>query len=413
MSIPEPGSRKVLAYRLVFLMGIVSLVGDIVYEGGRSVTGPFMLVLGASAFMVALVSGLGEFIGYGLRLLSGLAADKTGNYWTFTILGYLMIGAIPLLVFAGSWQVAAILIIAERIGKGLRSPARDAILSHAAKDVGRGWGFGIAEALDQTGAIIGPLVFTLSLVASGGYREGFALLAIPFVLLVVALFIAWKNVPDPTSLESEPGTGRDTPAIREGRLPRVFLPYGVFTFLTMLGFAVFPLIAYHYKAFGIVPDAQIPVFYAIAMAVDGIVALIIGKLYDRKGMLALLAVPLASILVPLFAFSDGYGAALAGAVLWGAVMGMQETILRAAIADFTSIRKRGFAYGIFNTLYGAGWFIGSLILGYLYEISIPYVVAFMILAQLAALPALWQVKRALDAADTGLGGGGGSGQAPG
>lgn len=392
-------------------MGIVSLVGDIVYEGGRSVTGPFMLVLGASAFTVALVSGLGEFIGYGLRLVSGFAADRTGNYWTFTIIGYLMIGAIPLLVFAGSWQVAALLIIAERIGKGLRSPARDAILSHAAKDVGRGWGFGIAEALDQIGAIIGPLVFTLSLVASGGYRDGFALLAVPFVLLVFALVIAWKNVPDPTRLESDPGAAKDTPALQKERLPRILLPYGIFTFLTMAGFAVFPLIAFHYKAFNIVPDAQIPVFYAIAMAVDGIVALAIGKLYDKKGLLSLLAVPVVSIAVPLFAFSTGYYAALLGAVLWGAVMGMQETILRAAIADFTSIRKRGFAYGIFNTLYGAGWFIGSLVLGFLYEVNIMYVVAFMILAQLAALPALWQVKRALDAPDTG-GGSGGNGTSP-
>jgi MFS family permease len=393
MQLLSDPSGKALAYRLIIILGIVSLLGDIVYEGARAVTGPFMLMLGASAFTVALVAGLGEFLGYAVRLVSGYFADRTRGYWGFATAGYLMIGAIPLLVFVGSWELAAVLVLIERIGKGIRSPAKDAILSHATKEVGRGWGFGIHEALDQMGAVAGPLVFTLSVAATGAYRGGFALLVIPFLLLIVMLASAWKNVPDPVALEStavaSPGTGEVT------RLPRVFLPYGIFTFLTMAGFAVFPLIAFHYKALGVVPDAEIPVFYAIAMAVDGVVALLIGRAYDRVGLLALVTVPAVSILIPLFAFSPAYFPALLGAVLWGASMGIQETILRAAIADFTSIGKRGIAYGIFNTVYGAGWFTGSVVTGLLYETNIGYVVWFMVLMQLAALPALWWVKRGI------------------
>jgi MFS-type transporter involved in bile tolerance (Atg22 family) len=172
----------------------------------------------------------------------------------------------------------------------------------------------------------------------------------------------------------------------------------------MAGFSVFPLIAFHYKALGIVPDAEIPVFYAVAMAVDGLVALGIGKAYDRAGLPALVFIPVISIFIPFLAFSAGYYAALAGAVLWGAVMGMQETIMRAAVADFTAAGKRGAAYGIFNTVYGAGWFTGSVILGILYEVEITYMIAFMVLMQLASLPVfLWMKKRAVG--ETGATGG--------
>ncbi|HPX73360.1 MAG TPA: MFS transporter, partial [Methanoregulaceae archaeon] len=161
--IPAGTLNRSTALRLILILGIVSLFGDIIYEGSRSVTGPYLLLLGASALTVAFVAGFGEFIGYAARLISGYLSDRTGDYWTFTIVGYLMIGAIPLLVFVQAWEAAAVLILIERLGKGIRSPAKDTILSHAAHQVGRGWGFGIHEALDQVGAIIGPLVFAVSL----------------------------------------------------------------------------------------------------------------------------------------------------------------------------------------------------------------------------------------------------------
>jgi len=385
----EEPSRTARAYRLIILFGIVAMLGDVVYEGGRSVAGPFLFTLGASAFTVAFVAGFGEFAGYAIRIATGYLADKSRQYWAFVIAGYLMIGAIPLLVFAGSWEIAALLLIAERIGKAFRSPSKDAILSHATAAVGRGWGFGLHEALDQIGAVAGPMLFVLALAAGGGYRGGFGLLAIPFALLLVALLLAWRSMPDPAAFEPPAGSGtggqKGTGSRRQLRL------YAAFTALTMAGFVVFPLLAFHFKALSIVPDAEIPAFYAIAMAVDAVVALVAGRAYDRYGLPVLGAVPLVGLAIPLIVFSPFYSAALAGAVLWGASMGMQETVLRAAVADFTPPGGRGFAYGVFNAIYGGAWFAGSLVIGALYEFNLTYAAAFMVLMQCAALPVFWLV----------------------
>jgi MFS family permease len=179
-----------LAYQFIMMMGVVSLFGDITYEGARSVTGPFLYTLGASAATVGLVAGLGEFLGYALRLVSGHWADRTGRYWLFAFIGYGLIFAIPLLALAGVWQVAALFIIAERMGKAIRAPSRDAILSYATSHVGRGWGFGIHEAFDQIGAVIGPIVLSTVLIAHGGYHKGFALLAIPALATLAMLALA-------------------------------------------------------------------------------------------------------------------------------------------------------------------------------------------------------------------------------
>jgi MFS family permease len=387
-----PALDRSLALRLILLLGIVSLFGDIIYEGSRSITGPYLLLLGASAFTVAIVAGFGEFLGYAARLVSGYVADRTGDYWTFTVLGYLMIGAIPLLVFARAWEAAAILILIERLGKGIRSPPKDTILSHAAHQVGRGWGFGLHEALDQVGAVIGPLVFAVSLAVSGGYQTGFAVLAIPFVLLVVTLFYARWRTPDPAAFEEGQGI---QPAPDQSRYSRILVPYGTFTTLSMAGFVVFPLMAYHFSAASVVPDAHIPIFYAIAMAVDAIVALVMGRIYDRTGLSVLVVIPLVNIPVTALAFAGSYYGALAGAVLWGISMGGQETVLRAALADLTSIKKRGTAYGIFNTLYGGAWFAGSIVLGILYELNIHALIAYTVTMQVAALGAFFWLRKAV------------------
>lgn len=379
--------RRKRAYRLVLLFGIVAALGDVVYEGGRSVAGPFLFVLGASAFTVAFVAGFGELLGYAIRIASGYLADRSKQYWAFVFAGYLLIGAIPLLVLAGSWEIAAVLLIAERIGKAVRSPAKDAILSHATTSIGRGWGFGLHEAMDQIGAVAGPLLFVGALAAGGGYPGGFALLAVPFVLLVIALVAAWRSMPDPLRVE---GDFRKTEAAGGAADDRRRLRlYAVFTAVTMAGFIVFPLLAYHYKTLAILTDAEIPVFYAIAMGVDAIVALAVGRAYDRYGIRVLFLVPVIGFLIPIVAFSPVFAAAMAGAVLWGASMGMQETVLRAAVADFTPAGGRGFAYGVFNTIYGGAWFAGSLALGVLYTVGPQYAAGFMVLMQVISLPVLW------------------------
>jgi MFS family permease len=383
---------KKTALQFIFIMGIVSLLGDIAYQGARSVTGPYLAVLGASAGVVGLVSGMGEFIGYALRIVSGYLSDRTRQYWPVTIVGYSLLCSIPLLAFAGCWQTAAILIILERMGKGIRAPARDTIISYAAKDVGRGFGFGIHKAMDQVGAVIGPLIFSAVYIFDGGYRNGFIILWIPALLCVATLLLARARVPSPEKFESS-GKTTGQPIQNKGRLPKIFWFYALFGFLSVAGFVNFQIISYHFKVQSIVSDVQIPIFYAIAMGTDGLVALIIGKTYDKIGIISLITVPLLTFIIPLLAFSHSYHFAIIGALLWGAVMGIHETIFRAAIADLTTIEHRGFAYGIFNTVYGAAFFLGSTVMGLLYDFSINYLIVFVALMEIMALVVFLRFKK--------------------
>jgi len=376
----------------IILLGIVSLFGDVTYEGARSVAGPYLATLGASASVVGLVAGIGEFAGYALRLASGYLADRTKAYWLLTFIGYGLLLSIPLLAFAGYWQLAALLIILERMGKAIRSPARDTMLSYATKEVGRGWGFAVHEALDQIGAIIGPVVFSLVFLFHGGYREGFTLLWIPALLTLVVLAIARKKVPLPEELEAREETGKEN---GERKLPRVFWFYTAFTLVSVAGFANFQLISYHLKVQAIVPDAQIPIIYAIAMGIDALAALLIGKTYDKTGLMSLLTVPLLTLPIPFLVFSHSYSLVLIGMALWGVVMGIQETIMRAAIADLAPVERRGFAYGIFNTAYGAGLFLGAALMGQLYELSINYLILFAVVMELISIPLFFLVRRAV------------------
>jgi len=383
-------------YFIILFFGIISLCGDIIYEGARSVTGPYLYMLGGSAFIVGFVAGFGEFLGYGLRLISGYLADASKNYWAPTILGYGLLIAVPFLALAGSWELAAVLYIIERVGKGIRSPAKDAILSHVTSGIGRGWGFGIHEALDQVGAVTGPLIFTVVFLYTSDFRSGFALLLIPFVLMMVILILTRRKVPHPSLFEEKQQRMPDNPSNHTPSF-RALIPYCIFTAFTMLGFAAFPLIAYHFTVTGVVPEAQIPLFYAIAMGMDGVVALVVGKAYDRHGLILLITLPFIGIIIPFAAFFGGYLSALIAVFLWGTVMGIQETILRAAIADYTHISKRGMAYGIFNTVYGMiSWFAGSLCIGWVYGISIPLLIGFLVVMQLLACGSFVYIKKSPD-----------------
>ncbi len=367
-------------------MGTVSLFGDITYEGARSITGPYLAVLGAGAAVVGVVSGLGDFLGYALRLASGYIADRTRAYWVLTFTGYGFMLAIPALAFTGNWKMAALLIVLERVGKGIRTPARDTILSHAAKEVGRGWGFGLHELMDQVGAVMGPVIFTVVFLFKGNYGEGFKILLIPAVLSLLMLARAAAKMPNPRDLEvSEKYKG--LPGEQEMRaLPRLFWFYALFTFFSVAGMVHFQLIAFHVKAGGLAPDALIPVLYIIDMAVAGGVALIMGGLYDKTGLKFLLIAPLVCLPVAWLSFTGGYAMAVLGVAFLGVVVGAQETVMRAAIADLTPVAKRGFAYGIFNLIYGFAYLVGGVTMGFLYDkVSITGLMAFSVLMEVIAI----------------------------
>jgi len=261
----ESDIAKSSALRFVILIGVVSLFADMTYEGARSITGPYLALLGASGTIVGVVAGFGELIGYGLRLVSGYVSDRTGRYWSITFFGYLMnMLAVPLLALAGSWQLAAILIIAERAGKAIRNPPRDAMLSHATKEMGRGWGFGLHEALDQIGAVLGPLIVTAVLYFKGSYRTGFAVLLIPALLALSVLLVTRLFYPRPRDLEAV------LPDLETKDFPQKFWIYLAAASLIGAGYVDFPLIAYHFEKAFVVSDDWIPVFYAVAMGVDAL-----------------------------------------------------------------------------------------------------------------------------------------------
>jgi len=397
-------NHKKSALQLILLFGLVSLFGDMVYEGARSVNGPYLKTLGANAAIVGLVAGVAEFLGYAIRLFSGYFADKTSAYWLFAFLGYGMLLSVPLLSLVGIWQIAVVFIIMERLGKALRSPARDTILSQAVKRVGTGMGFAIVEALDQIGAISGPLIFSALFVILGkgdkglpDYQHGYALLWLPLILVFFCLTLAYRRTPNPEILE-ETVTKNPGP----DKLSKVFWIYTIFTFITTLGFANFALVGFHFKAKHVLTDVQIPLFYALAMGVDAAAALAIGKAYDifklrhaneKAGLITLIAIPVFSLFIPALIFSTRFSLVLTGVIIWGIVMGLHETVMRSAIADITPLKKRGTGYGIFNTAYGLAVFIGSALTGLLYEHSIFAVIIISIAVEIAAIFAFFILKK--------------------
>ena len=375
------------ALKFVLILGVSSLFADMTYEGARSITGPYLAVLGASATVVGTVAGFGELVGYGLRLFSGYVSDRTGRYWTITLAGYFLnMVAVPLLALAGSWETAAVLMITERTGKAIRTPARDAMLSHAAHKTGRGWGFGLHEAMDQVGATLGPLVVAAVLYFRGDYRNGFAILVVPALLTLGVLLAARWLYPRPRDFEI------DTLIETKG-FPRSFRLYLAAVALVAAGYADFPLIAYHFEKTATVPDSWIPIYYAVAMGIDALAALLFGRLFDRIGISILIVVSLLSSIFAPMVFLGNFYVALAGMALWGVGMGAQESIMRAAVAGMVPMSRRGSAYGIFNTAYGVFWFLGSVFLGVLYDVSVVAIIAFSVAAQLASTPMFFLAAR--------------------
>lgn len=387
---PEDVLRR-RAFGFVVLLGFVSLFADMTYEGARSITGPFLALLGASGTAVGLVAGLGELVGYGLRLASGYLADRTRRYWTMTFFGYgLNLLAVPMLALAGQWPLAATLIVLERTGKAIRNPPRDVMLSHATSRTGRGFGFGLHEAMDQIGAVLGPLgaVLVLSL-RQGDYRAAFAWMAVPAGLALGTLLLARWLYPTPRDLES-----RRPPLSPQG-LRRTYWVFLAGAALVAAGYADFPLIAYRLERESLAPEAFIPGLYALAMAVDALAALVFGRLFDRLGIPVLAgAVVLSALFAPLV-FLGSFSWVVAGMVCWGIGMGAQESILRAAVADFAPADRRGTAYGLFNAFYGLAWFLGSALMGWFYDLSVPLLVVFSMVAQGLAVPCFLRASRRL------------------
>ncbi|GAB3064174.1 hypothetical protein GCM10027053_28740 [Intrasporangium mesophilum] len=431
------------AWRVVWWFGFVSLAADMVYEGARSMYGPLLASLGASAVVVGLVTGAGEAMALVLRLVFGPLADRTGRYWGLTTIGYgLTAVCVPLLavtpfVGAAGVALASVLILLERAGKAVRSPSKSALLAHVATAVGRGRGFGVHKALDQVGAFAGPLLVAGVVGVTGVIWPGMLVLAIPGAAAMVLLFVIRAHVPDPGVYDApaDPGgdqssplvatapsvassaavdsavdaagdaTGSDAASSRGGGLrgwfadavgaglPREFFRYATAAALTTGGLVTFGIIGYHLTVDGLVPVATVPVVYAGAMAVEALAALVVGAVYDRRGAAVLLAVPVLVALVPPLALSGTLWAVLLGVAVWGLAYGVQDSTIKALVAEVVEAPRRATAYGVFAAIQGVFAIVGGLVAGWLYERSLPALVVTVGVSQAVALVLLVSTVR--------------------
>jgi MFS-type transporter involved in bile tolerance (Atg22 family) len=375
------------AFRFIVALGFVSLFADMTYEGAHSVIGPLLKDLGASATQVGIIAGLGEMIAASLRYFSGKLADRTRAYWTITTLGYFLnLVVVPGLAFAGNWQAAALLVVAERTGKSLRGPARDVLLSEATEVVGHGSGFGLHAAMDQTGAVLGPLLVAGSVARTHHFGPAFLWLGVPAAGAFIALLFArWARS----------GKGTPPPVPTKKNLPNVFWIYTAAAGLLALGFVDFPLLAYHFQKNSLTRPETIPLLYAGAMGINGLTALIFGRLFDRFGIQIIAVGIVVSLLALPFGFLDGAAGVYISVACWATGMGAQDATLRSGISQVVSMNKRGSAFGSFNAVYGVLWFLGSVAMGVLYDFSLVALVVFGICAQLAAAVLFIWLRRPL------------------
>jgi len=401
---PDGENKKKISRAMAFILlfGIVSLFSDMTHEGASSIRGAYLSLLGASAGTIGFVSGLGELVGYSMRYVFGRLTDKTKSYWPMVIVGYVIdIIAVPALALVGEhgWIWACALLIVQRMGKAIKKPAKDTVMSFAASLEGAGRSFGIQEALDQIGAFLGPvLLYVVMLLKTDGttfeiYSTCFAVLAIPGAITLILLIVTRRRFPNPESFEPEPKE------YVPFKLKREFVLYIAGISLFAFGFMDYSLVIMHVsrtytdlaaglsETTALVSTGSLPLLYAGAMLVDAVAALIFGMLYDKKGVRVLVWSTLISAPFAIFIFVlDSVPALLVGIALWGVGMGAQESILKAAVTRMVPKASRATGYGVFECSFGAFWFLGSWLLGALYDVSIPAMAAVSVAAQLAAIP---------------------------
>ena len=400
-----PRSNGRSPWRTVVGFGLVSLAADMVYEGARSITGPLLAGLGASAALVGLITGAGEALALVLRLVFGTWADRTGRYWTLTLTGYTLtavcvpaLAITPFLAGAGL-AVACILILTERTGKAIRSPAKTTLLAEAAAGVGLGRGFAVHKALDQAGAVAGPLLVAAVLAATGAIWPAMALLAVPGAAAIAILLVIRHRSADHEA-RTKPRLAPPLPATSADKrgsisvLPTRFWLFALSAGATTAGLVTFGVISYHLTRDQVVPVPVIPIVYAAAMAAAALAALATGWIYDRIKGHVLLVLPLLVTAVPAVAFANTTALAIAGVLLWGAAIGVQDSTVKALVADLVPHPNRATAYGAFAAVQGVTAILGGFVAGALYEYSVPLLVAAVAATQAIALALLLASLRA-------------------
>jgi len=406
----DQGSQpRLRPWHFVLSFGLVSLFADMVYEGARSIIGPYLATLGASALVVGAAAGAGEFIGYGLRVVSGYLVTRSRHYWAWTITGYaLTVISVPLIGVTHLLAPALLLYGAERLGKAVRSPAKDTLLSHAASRTGRGTAFGVHQAMDQFGAMAGPLLLAAVLSwRAGDYRLAFGVLIVPGILVLVLLMWLRRRVPDPAAYETadrSPGSAirrnavaatstvdLASPEVRpRATLPPLLWRYVAAVAVLSCGIASFPLLAFHAQTQHLLTGAQVPVLFALAMLVDGLSGLLMGRVYDRRGPKVLLMVPVAAS-VAAIAFTHSIVLIWLGVAIWGVVNGVLDSTVKAVVTELVDPTSRAAAFGWLALVRGTGLLVAGAVLGLAYDHSIALVSWLIVGANVIALGILWSV----------------------
>lgn len=387
------------AWRTVVGFGLVSLSADMVYEGARSITGPFLASLGASALVVGLVTGAGEAVALVLRLASGPMADRGGRYWTLTIVGYAMTAiCVPLLAVApflgaAGLGVACTLILLERAGKAVRSPAKSALLAHAAVAVGRGRGFGVHKALDQVGAFLGPLLVAGLIAATSAIWPALAALAIPGAVAIGLLVwmrarVAGVRVDETGQVDQTGGRAASNAGAERARLPARFYLFALSMAACAVGLMTFGIISFHLVDADLVTTPAVPLVYAGAMAGAALAALVTGFAYDRWNARVLLVLPLMVAAIPILTLSDRLGLALAGVLIWGTAVGVQDSTVKALVADLVPTPRLATAYGVFAAFQGVAALAGGGLAGALYAGHTSELVTVVVVCQAISLALL-------------------------
>ncbi len=377
------------ALSFIFLMGIVSLFSDMTHEGARSILGEYLNLTGASAATIGFVSGLGELLGYGLRIISGRLADKTKKYWTLVIAGYVIqVLAIPALALVpeNGWILACGLVVMERVGKAIKKPAKNTLVSFASSEIGQGKGFAYQEFLDQLGAFMGPVILYVIALVKGTsnltstYRLCFLILGIPAIITISLVLLSRYKYPHPEMFDKEPDTNE------QFTFKRSFVFYMIAICFFAFGFVDFTLITLHAASAHVFPAETLSLLYALAMAVDAFAALFFGWLFDKVGLVALIVSTLISSTFAAFVFlTNSAPLILAGIVIWGIGMGAQESIMKAAVSKIIPKNMRSTGFGIFETGFGIFWFLGSWCMGALYDFNITVMVVISVAVQLCAI----------------------------
>ena len=333
---------------LAFLsFSMVSLFADMAYESIRSIIGAYLAESGAPAWEIPVLA-LVEGLSYAGRLLGGFLASLSPAFlWPLVFLGYGSIYAlisVPLVLPT----LIPLLYAIERLGKGLRAPPRDTLLSLLTEHIGHGRGFGLHEVFDQIGAVAGPLLLA-TLIELVGFPQAIVYAVIPTTLAMVMLAIAYILYPYRVREAYKWSKVGDIVA------PYIVFTYAVYVFATAALLAYWPAIAYKLEEAGFSVDS-IALLYALAMLVDAFAALAVGMIYDRLGLSVVVVPPFLATISLLLIHNNVF----AGVIVWGLAMGSVEVLFRAIPATLLPPGTRPIAYGVLGASLAMGWALVSI-----------------------------------------------------